>query len=1252
MKHSLFTKLMSLFLAFALLVPCFPVAGAAESVEIIDSVTEDIPTEETAETTEATEALEETVPTEEPAPPSETEVPTEETVPVEEPLPGKEDVSDGEMLPVEVTEPAEEPTEATEELPEFIPLGMPEGYVLSEQNEIDRKDMIEHGTLEVLDDLVPGKDYAHGEILVLAESEEEAQLIAEAYCGTLDFYYDGLATILLGDATVPQAVAASLSGEYNLPVACPNYAVYAEPNLSIPSAAAAEVPHEMDWSDWVQDVMTNPDPYLTLPYEDEYQYWHDVIDTYAAWGVTTGQSDVTVAVIDTGVQSSHPDLYVQEFKVTGVNLTGDNNGHGTNVCGIIGATMDNGQGGAGVAPFINLHSYRVANSSGGMSNDSIYYAIRQATNNGADVINLSLGSYFYSSVIQNAINYAHSYDVTIVAAMGNDGTNVKCYPAANKYVIAVAATDRANRRAYFSNYGSWCDISAPGVSLFSTYPGSTYAWMSGTSQATPVVVGAIALYMSFYGNPGPSKMEKILESAATKCSDSGMGAGIVNAANMLDSKPGTPGIMIKKDGSILYDYGTYKGKTVPCESRLFFGTQGRDDTWYLLYTINGKTPSVKNGKIVNGTVYDWNGIDLTPYAGKTITVRVRQVSGMGISGKVLTQKIKVATSKEISYIDIHGPNNLIAGKEGSFKAVVYPDYKADQSVKWSIVSRDGSGLSSAKITQKGVLTTSKSADGELVIRATSVADSTVYVDHTVSIAKFVPVAKVKLDKSSATLNVGDYTYVHFTLIDKNGNETYDTVRWSSSDKSIASVDNSGYIVAHKKGKVTITCKALDGSGKSAKCTITVRQPVEEVRVSGNTAIAPGSSTTLKATIKPSNASNQKVTWTLESAPAGVTLSSSGTLKVPSSVTSGSITVSATAQDGSRAAGYYDLTIQKKITRMTIEPRSSYYGWAGGFAYKSGKLSSVSLFSVDLNESSAQDNVCALMESPIGPSVDVKWSSSNSSVASVDENGYVTAKKAGTAKITCTPKDGSKKTATVTVKVTNPVSYMEIKSSARQMTNSTPFIGFGKSVTNSVKFGDTYGKPGNTKVKWDYQIREYKSNASSYYDRTSTFKANKLVTISSSGKVTVSSKVRNMWGNIAGEYTLILIARSTDGSGTIATKEFLLIDPATKLSIIGSKKKTMSKESNGYICFESNQWQAFSNEYNAGFTITSSNPSIVGVREISGSAIHECDHWYYSSGRMRCYDLYFVSGSKKGTATITIKANDGSNKSCSFKVTVK
>ena len=315
---------------------------------------------------------------------------------------------------------------------------------------------------------------------------------------------------------------------------------------------------------------------------------------------------------------------------------------------------------------------------------------------------------------------------------------------------------------------------------------------------------------------------------------------------------------------------------------------------------------------------------------------------------------------------------------------------------------------------------------------------------------------------------------------------------------------------------------------------------------------------------------------------------------------------------------------------------------------------MNLFSLDLKESDGYDNMAYLQANITGPSsVPVTWTSSNSAVASVSDSGQITAYKAGTAKITCTPQDGSKKSASVTVKVTNPVSYMEIKTSAPQMSNSDPYIGFGKTVTNTVFFGTTYGTPGNKSVTWDYTILQ-KNNNGTQYDMTSTFKNEKLVTIKS-GKVTVSSKARQKWNDISGEFYLTLTATAKDGTGTSASKTFLLIPSCTKLTMIDGTKYKAGKQQAGVICFASNQWHSFRNEYQSGFTATSSNPKVCSVGQWQYShdlSILPCEHYYYPDGSMNCYDLYIYTGTTKGKATITIKATDGSNKSCKFTVTVK
>ena len=1280
MKHPLFVRLLSLFLAFALMVPCFPQVTAEELIEEIAGQTEAVEeteASEAAETTEASEEADVTEPSEEtevtePSEETEATEPSEETEVTE---PSEETEATESSEETEATEPSEEteatepeetePTEETE--PEELPYGfhgMPEGYEQHERSLEKRDAMQKQAVLEAMSQLTAGRDYVPNQITVSAATEEEALLIAQAYCGELTHFANELALITLQDATVLEAMEASLNEELNLPTASPNYTFRLNPMpSSITNAAFAAVPTEMDWSAWVQDTLTNPDPALLYPYEYDYQYAHDVVDSYAAWGVTLGDSDIQVAVVDSGVDIDHADL--QNIATYNVGCgTDDIVGHGTHVCGIIASTLNNGLGGSGIAPNVSVTSYRCADNYGSVSSYYMYQGIYTATSRGADIISLSIGGYWPDAAswddcdIEYAIRRANSYGVTVIAAMGNDGSNTMCYPAAYNGVIAVAATDRSNRRAWYSNFGAWCDVAAPGSDIYSTYPRELdtndglqdgYTRLDGTSMATPVVTAVCALYMSWFGHVSPTQMEKILESSAVKCSDSGMGAGIVNIANMLDGKPSAPTFRLYNNNAILFDYEEYDGSVVPCETQLSFATYGDDQSRFVLYTTDGKTPGVKNGQIVNGT--EVNGrIDLSPFAGSTVTIKAVQVSGMGIPGKVLTKKIKVADSTQITGITISGPDVIVSGRTGQFTATVNPADKANQSVVWSIVSPNRADV---KISKAGVLTTPKNYSGTITIRATSAVNSSYSATKPVSVRIINPVAKMALNYSKFTM-FNDTTLPLYvaTMVDASGypiDPDYSGVEWVSSNKKVATVDQDGNVIAVGKGKAVITCKALDGSKKSAKCTITVMQQVTGIAITGNTAIHPGGATVLKATVYPSNANNKRVFWTLDSAPAGVTISTTGSLKVPSYISSGTITVRATPCDGFDSNTYatYTLKIQPKITSLYLDERTTYEGWAGGPTYNSkGSITKFELFSVDLNETSAQDNYCELAAYTTGGSVGVTWTSSNPAVASISENGKITAHKAGTAKITVKAMDCSKKSASVTIKVTNPVSYMEIKTNAPQMSNYTPYIGIGKSVTNKIVFGDTYGVPGNKKVEWDFAVYEVDYMGNAVYNWTNFMKTNKMVTVSN-GKVTVKKTASAVWNNVGStdgyynELMLELYCYSTDGSYTMATKNFLLIPPTTDMFMYSNYKSVSCyRNGQGVAYFRSNQWHLFENFYECGFIATSSNPKVASVVGIYTDE--------YGDGYD--YACYFATG-QKGTAKITLKATDGSNKSCSFTVRV-
>lgn len=258
-----------------------------------------------------------------------------------------------------------------------------------------------------------------------------------------------------------------------------------------------------------------------------------------AWDINTGSSSVVVAVIDTGVDLKHPDL--QGKIVPGRNLLRpedlpqDDGGHGTHVAGTIAATLNNNIGIAGVAPGVSIMPIKVLRSNGSGRDSNVAAGIRWATDSGARVINMSFTGTDASPALSEAVAYAASHNVVLVAAAGNERSSAPTYPAATEWAIAVAATETSDRRAFFTNYGNWIDVAAPGTRIVSTYweRGSTYQTDSGTSMASAHVSGVVALLLSVRPSLTLSEIEGILKATADPNDDAELGAGRVNAARAL-----------------------------------------------------------------------------------------------------------------------------------------------------------------------------------------------------------------------------------------------------------------------------------------------------------------------------------------------------------------------------------------------------------------------------------------------------------------------------------------------------------------------------------------------------------------------------------------------------------------------------------------------------------------------------------------------------------------------------------------------
>lgn len=228
------------------------------------------------------------------------------------------------------------------------------------------------------------------------------------------------------------------------------------------------------------------------------------IDAPDAWDLTWGNSEIKIAILDTGIDQSHEDLaskIVLEKNFTGSSTVDDLYGHGTHVGGIAAAVTNNTTGVAGVGYQSSLMNGKVLGDNASGYYSWIANGIIWATDKGAKVINMSLGGNRKSSTLEEAVNYAWNNGAVIVAAAGNSGNPSGTYPAYYQNCIAVAATDDNDQKASWSSYGSWVDVAAPGVDIFSTFPDHPYTigkslsydYGDGTSMSTPHVAGIAAL---------------------------------------------------------------------------------------------------------------------------------------------------------------------------------------------------------------------------------------------------------------------------------------------------------------------------------------------------------------------------------------------------------------------------------------------------------------------------------------------------------------------------------------------------------------------------------------------------------------------------------------------------------------------------------------------------------------------------------------------------------------------------------------
>jgi len=241
--------------------------------------------------------------------------------------------------------------------------------------------------------------------------------------------------------------------------------------------------------------------------------------TNVAWDLTAGSSSVVIAVLDTGIDLSQPDL--QGKLVSGYNvLSGgadpaDDNGHGTWAAGVAGAASNNSIGVASYCWRCSLMPVKVLGADGSGTMSNVAAGITWASDHGARVISMSLAGTTGTSTLQSAVQYAHAHGVVLVAASGNYGNASPTYPAAYPEVLSVAGSDPNDALYSWSDYGSWVKLAAPGCN-YTTGRSGWYGSFCGTSAATPAVAGIAGLAFSYAPTTSNTMVESAIESSAVK----------------------------------------------------------------------------------------------------------------------------------------------------------------------------------------------------------------------------------------------------------------------------------------------------------------------------------------------------------------------------------------------------------------------------------------------------------------------------------------------------------------------------------------------------------------------------------------------------------------------------------------------------------------------------------------------------------------------------------------------------------------
>lgn len=409
------------------------------------------------------------------------------------------------------------------------------------------------------------------------------------------------------------------------------------------------------------------------------QYSLDRMRVRDAWATVTGARNV-IAVLDTGVQFTHPDLEGRlatgwDFVNDDRNAT-DDNGHGTWVSGIIAANANDGYGIAGISWSDIILPIKTMDGQGTGNTADLVSGIRYAADRGASVINMSVGGFPYSQAVQDAVNYAWAKGAVLVGAAGNNGREESFYPASMANVVSVSATQPQDELSYWSSYGPKVDVSAPGASVLTTNCYTcTYAdhdtwgshvYISGTSFATPNVAGVVALIRARFPTETPQQIVDRLLSSVDDLGyagwDNRYGLGRVNALRAVTStassvSPTASGDAMEPNNSLTAPRAIAIGTTV----RPSIHPAGDVDTFAVDVPRMGRL-DVRVTGVVDSRAYPWqaSALPIDPIvevysSGGTLLTRVDNVWESGT--ETASASVSGATRLVIRILNYYASGN-------------------------------------------------------------------------------------------------------------------------------------------------------------------------------------------------------------------------------------------------------------------------------------------------------------------------------------------------------------------------------------------------------------------------------------------------------------------------------------------------------------------------------------------------------------------------------------------------------------------